>query len=204
VKLSDDFHGGLTSWSGATSQETASDWSFNHGFVRPGRLRLWKESMGMTDYQLEFVAQIEKKSLGWVYRAPDLNNYYATKITITKPGPLPVAGFVRYAVIDGKERERTSLPLPMTVRNDTLYRVQMAIKGDQYSTTVNGQMVDTWTDPRLPVGGVGFFSDKGEQATIRWVTVSNRDNFIGRVLSYLGFYVPLTPLLYQGHFVATF
>jgi hypothetical protein len=57
-------------------------------------------------------------------------------------------------------------------------------------------MVDTWTDNRLRSGGVGFFTDRGEEAALRWVTVSDRDNFVGRVLSYLGFLAPIQPDVY--------
>ena len=70
------------------SESPSRDWSFKDGFVRPAKLRLWKESMGMSDYQLEFAGEIEQKGLGWAYRAKDFRNYYANKIVITKPGPL--------------------------------------------------------------------------------------------------------------------
>jgi hypothetical protein len=194
VKLSDNFQTGLRDWKSFSA--SSSDWSFNHGFVQPGRLRLWKESLGMTDYQMEFVGQIERKGLGWAYRATDANNFYATKITITKPGPLPTADLVRYATVQGKQSSRVSLPLPMVIRNDTLYRVLLTVKGDNFSTAVNGQMVDTWSDKRLGAGGIGFFSDKGEVAVLRWVTVTHRDNFLGRMLSYIGFWAPLEPMVY--------
>ncbi len=194
VRLNDNFQGGLKDWKSFSSSN--SDWSFNHGFVQPGRLRLWKESLGMTDYQMEFVGQIEKKGLGWAYRAVDADNFYATKISIAKPGPLPTADMVRYATIGGKQSNRVSLPLPMVIRNDTLYRVMLTVKGDNFSTMVNGQMVDTWSDSRLRAGGIGFFADKGEVSSLRWVTVSHRDNILGRMLSFIGFWAPLEPLVY--------
>lgn len=194
VRLNDNFQGGLRDWKSFSPSN--SDWSFNHGFVQPGRLRLWKESLGMTDYQMEFAGQIELKGMGWAYRAVDGNNFYATKIVITKPGPLPMADLVRYATVGGLQSNRVNLPLPMVIRNDTLYRVQLAIQGNTFSTTVNGQMVDTWSDSRLPSGGIGFFADKGDVASLRWVTISHRDNILGRMLSYIGFWAPLEPLIY--------
>lgn len=196
VRLTENFKDGLKHWQPAAN--SASDWSFDHGFVRPGRLRLWKTSSQMTDYQMEFVGQIEKKGLGWVYRAKDHRNYYASKISLRKPGPLPTADLVRYAVVEGRESGRHRTPLPLTLRNDTLYRVQVNVKGQDFSTIVNGQMVDTWSDPRLSSGAIGFFSEPGEVASLRWVTVSNRDNFVGRVLSYLGFWTPMGPAFLPG------
>lgn len=196
TKLQDDFRGGLSSWRSAGPSESPSrNWSFKDGFVRPAKLRLWKESMGMSDYQLEFAGEIEQKGLGWAYRASDFRNYYANKIVITKPGALPLANLVRYAVIDGAEQNRTSTPLRMTLRRDTLYRVQMFVKGQDFTTTVNGQMVDSWSDNRLRTGGIGFFADGGEQASLRYVQVTDKDNVLGRLLSYLGFLRPISPVL---------
>jgi len=57
-------------------------------------------------------AKSSAKSIDWAFRAPDLRNYYGTKLIITKPGPLPNAGLVRFVVLDGRERERVELPLP--------------------------------------------------------------------------------------------
>jgi hypothetical protein len=201
VKLNEDFHTGLKGWQALSTPaaSSSSDWTFNHGFVQPGRLRLWKDSVNMTDYQLEFVGQIEHKGFGWAYRAVDGQNFYATKLDVVKPGPLPSTDLVRFAVIGGRESARVSLPLPFAVRNDSLYRVQVSVKGDSFSTRVNGQMVDTWSDSRLRAGGVGFFADKGEVASLRWVSVSNRDDMIGRILSYLGFITPIQPMIYYAY-----
>lgn len=203
VRLNDDFHGGLKSWQVAgdrtvTSGTRGPDWTFNHGFVQPGRLRIWKDSVKMTDYQLEFVGQIERKGFGWAFRATDARNYYASKLNVVKPGPLPATDLIRYTVVDGHESARVSVPIALNVRTDTLYRVIVSVKGQNFSTRVNGQMVDTWSDGRLGRGGVGFFADSGEQASLRWVTVSHRDDLVGRLLSFLGFIQPIEPLVYYA------
>ena len=110
---------------------------------------------------------------------------------ITKPGPLPRAELVRYSVIDGIASAKTKLPLPMVVRTDTVYHVKMNLRSDQFSTLINGQMVDNWSDGRLRTGGVGFFAEAGEIASIRWASVASRDNFIGHMLSYFGMLLPM-------------
>jgi hypothetical protein len=198
IKLEDDFKSGLGSWVSAGSAGSSSsgrEWSFKNGFVRSAKLRLWKDSLGMSDYQLEFAGEIEQKGLGWAYRARDVRNYYANKIVITKPGPLPSANLIRYAVINGVEQGRAATPLRMTLRRDTLYRVQMFVKGADFSTIVNGQMVDSWSDNRLRAGGIGFFAESGEQASLRYVQVTDKDTVLGRLLSHLGFLRPITPSL---------
>jgi hypothetical protein len=200
VKLNDNFQSGLRQWEATPVKvhagASAADWSFNHGFAQPGRLRLWKESLSMSDYQMEFVSQIEKRGVGWAYRASDEKNYYAEKIQIMKPGPLPRADLIRYAVVDGVEGGRVSIPVPLNLRPDTLYRVLVTVKGSSFSTQINGQMVDSWSDKRLKAGGVGFFADLGEVASLRWVTVTHRDDMVGRLLSYMGFLQPLEPEVY--------
>jgi hypothetical protein len=192
IRLQEDFKTGLDSWV-SSNNSTGREWNFKNGFVQPGKMRIWKSSVGLSDYNLEFVGEIEQKGLGWAYRATDSRNYYASKIVITKPGPLPTADLVRYAVVNGVERARAATPINMPLRRDSLYRVQMTIKGKDFSTAVNGQMVDSWSDEKLRTGGVGFFADKGEVATLRTVQITDKDTVVGRLLSYLSFVRPMAP-----------
>jgi hypothetical protein len=184
IRHYEDFRSGLSGWSGPAGW--SKDWSYDQaGFLRPGRFGLWRDSMALADYRLEFLGQIERTSLGWVFRAGDDRNYYAAKITITKPGPLPMADLVRYTVSDGKAGPATSVPLPFSIRNDTIYRVQMDLNGNHFTTRINGRMVDSWSDGQYRSGGVGFLSEAGELARVRWLRVSHRDDFLGRVCSFL-------------------
>jgi hypothetical protein len=195
VKVTDDFKSGLNSWiSVGSGVAHLQDWSYRDGFVRPGRLRLLKDSLSLTNYQIEFTGEIEQKGLSWVYRAKDAKNYYASKIVVTQPRPLPRAVLVRYALINGIQQSRVSVPLPVAARADALYKVEMTVRASDFSAIVNGSIVDTWSDARISTGGVGFFSDKDEVATLRYVSVTDKDTLLGRVLSYLGFLHPLTPV----------
>ena len=189
VKYTDDFEGTLSEWTGSAKD----GWASENGFVRPGRLRIWTPTKNMSDYQFEFAGQIEKKAVGFAFRATDPKNYYGTKIVIARPGPLARAELVRYAVIDGATKLRTSLPLPTVVLPDTTYRVQVNVKGEHFSTYLNGQVVDTWADGTLRAGGVGLFSDPGESALVSWVSLSSRDGALSHVLSYFGFIMPARP-----------
>ena len=188
VKYREDFGSGFAQWQGTLASD---GWSKVNGLVKPGRLRLWSPTEKMADYNFEFVGQVEQKGMGWAYRAQDLKNYYATKIVISKPGPLPRAELVRYAVVNGAAGVRTKLPLPIMIRTDTVYHVRMNVRSDQFSTLVNGQMVDTWNDQRFKTGGVGFFSEVGEMALLRWASVSSRDNVLGHLMSYFGMLLPV-------------
>lgn len=180
--LREDFHSGFGNWEGFGS--ASSDWSVQAGEVRPASLRLWKPSTSLSNYEMEFMGQIDHKSMDWAFRAADLRNYYATKLVITKPGPLPNAGLVRFIVLDGRERERVELPLPLTLERGVDYKVRVSVRGDRFLTSVNGQLISSWTDNRISRGGVGFFAENGESSLVKWVSVSERDSFLGRIASH--------------------
>lgn len=178
--LRENFGSGLANWVGGAD----TTWSRAGDYVMPGKLRLWQPSTHLSNYEMEFLGQIERKGMGWAFRAPDLRNYYGAKLLIERPGPLPNANLVRFVVLNGHETERLELPLPLTLDRATDYRVHVSVRGDRFLTSVNGQLVSSWMDARLSTGGVGFFSDTGEQAAIKWVSVSERDSMLGRFLSY--------------------
>jgi hypothetical protein len=184
VEIEDDFRTGLSSWDGAPGW--AKSWTYDQsGFVRTASLALLTPSMALADYDFEFLGQIQKKGIAWVYRASSLEDYYVTRLQLSNSGPLFSAKLVRYAVIQGKESRRAELPLPLTVHADTVYRVRVRVEGPNFSTWVQGQMVDFWSDEKLRRGGVGLFSAKNEQALVRWVRVTHQQDMLGRLCAYL-------------------
>jgi len=199
IHLKEDFKGSMDNWLGAplsaamarTPNLRELGWNFDNGLVRPGRLRIWQPSIDLSDYKMEFEGTIEKRAMSWTYRSINLDNFYASKIVVRRPGPIPSLEIVRYAMLDGKEGVRSRLPLPMNVMsaNSTLFHVETKVRGGQFTTYLNGQLIDTWSDARLKKGGVGFFAEAGEVAAIHWVNVEEeRAGLFGRVLS-LGFFV---------------
>jgi hypothetical protein len=187
VSYADDFRSGLDAWESRSNLTTS--WSYDAaGFVRPGPLAIFKPTVDLSDYRFEFLGEIDQKALGWAFRAQDLKNYYAMKFVVVKPGPLPLVRMVRYAVINGKEGPHTEKPLPMTVRTDMLYRIQVNARGGDFTIMAQGQVVDFWSDNRLRHGGVGFFSNRGERARLRWVEVSHQYDALGRLCAYLAPY----------------
>ncbi len=187
VAFADDFRSGLDAWQ-SRSNLTRS-WSYDAtGFVRPGPLAVFKPSVDLTDYRFEFLGEIDQKAIGWAFRAEDLNNYYAMKFVVVKPGPLPLVHIVRYAVINGKEGPHVEKPLPLMVRADMLYRVLVDARGSDFTIMAQGQVVDFWSDNRLRHGGIGFFCNRGEKARLRWVEVSHQYDALGRLCAYLAPY----------------
>jgi hypothetical protein len=192
ITLHQDFGSTLSSWTGWTAaamprvddprRERVDDprWASAAAPV----LRIWKRSTALQNYQMEFSGEIEKKSLSWAFRALNEKNYYATKILITKPGPLPNAGLVRYAMVDGRESDRVQLPLPLTLERGSHYRVRVSVQDEHFITFLNGQVISSWSDKRLLRGGVGFFEDSDDPQKVAWINLSERDSFLGKMLAH--------------------
>jgi hypothetical protein len=193
VTLHHDFRAGMTDWvnvalNGTTKVDDPHDWKTPtpSSLVVPGSLRLWSRSIPLRNYQMDFSAQIERKSFSWAFRASNPANYYAAKIEITRPGPQPNADLIHYAMIDGHVHDRVQLPLPLTLEKGSEYVVRVSVQDDRFVTFLNGQVISSWSDKRLTRGGVGFFSDTDDQQLVSWVNLSARDSVMGRMLAHFG------------------
>lgn len=189
VTQREDFRSGLRDWvstvsdgvsAGVRSAQIAPD-----GSMLPGSLQIWKRTTLLSNYEMEFMGEIEQKGMGWAFRASDAGNFYGTKLNIgaAKNGTTN-SNVVRYVMIDGKEVDRVQLPLPVTIAANTSYKIRLSVRDNRFVTTVNGQVISSWADNRLHTGGVGFFTDPGELARVHWVTLAERDSFLGRMVSH--------------------
>ena len=187
VTLTHDFFSqGVGDFMGSVRPGGKRDWSLDANGLRTGKIRIWQRSTALQDYDVDFLGQIEQKSLGFAFRAPDVKNYYGTKLILqgrsTAGGPN--AGLVRFVMLDGREQERKQLPLMLTLERGVPYRVHLSVQGSRFVTAVDGQVVSSFSDSRLPRGGVGFFSEDGEVSTVRWVSLAERDSMLGRLLAH--------------------
>ncbi|HVO97226.1 MAG TPA: hypothetical protein VMT15_04130 [Bryobacteraceae bacterium] len=198
VTLREDFSHGLSDWTTATIRNAAARVDDPKGLalpsndpsiVHPGSLRIWNRSTSLENYQMEFMGGLEKKSLSWAFRAGDARNYYATKVMIVKPGPLPNAALVRYVMMNGREWDRVQLPIPVTLERGGNYRVRVSVQDDRFITYLNGQVISSWSDKRLHRGGVGFFADDDDPQKVAWVSLSERDSFLGKMLAHFSLIV---------------
>jgi len=185
VQFSDTFHEGMESWN-APPKSLPPGWSRHpDGYVQTGQLALYHPSAAYSNYRLEFFGQIESKSMGWVVRAHDMQNYYAMKFTVVEPGLRPIIAMVHYPVVGGKKGNRVEVPLSVMVHNDTAYHVTVEVEGNRMITSIEGLEVDRWTDDTLASGGVGFFSEPGERARLYWMKLAANDDWLGRICGYL-------------------
>ena len=184
LELNDTFQKGMGAWGQAKTM--APGWAKSpDGYVRPGQLALYQPTVGLSNYDMEFLGQIENKSMDWVVRAKDKQNYYAMKFKVIEPGLRPVIAMVHYPVVNGVAGKESRIPLNIMVHNNSAYHVSVSVEKNRIITAIEGQEVDRWIDDTLPKGGVGFFADAGERARLYWVRVSRNEDFLGRVCSYL-------------------
>jgi hypothetical protein len=146
-------------------------WTTNWGSDAPinksRQISLFRPSMSMTDYRFEFRGQIEKKAIGWIFRASNSKNYHVAKIEIIKPGLNPIVALVKYSVIKGQEGTHTQVMLPNEFKMDSTYKIRMDVQGDKFTTYVQEKLVDYWISDQVKTGGAGFVTDRGERAQIK-------------------------------------
>jgi hypothetical protein len=145
------------------------DWfqNFSPDAQRPRKISLLRASGDLADYRVEFESAIQSKAVGWVYRAKDPQNFYVSKLEIQRPGAEPAVVAVHYAVIDGQEQARTRVALPRGAGAGAVYKIRFQAVGNRFTTWVQDQKVDDWTDGRIKAGGTGLYSEDGERAALR-------------------------------------
>ncbi|MEP7353933.1 MAG: hypothetical protein ABI824_11940 [Acidobacteriota bacterium] len=130
------------------------------------RISVFKGSQQLSDYRVEFTAQIQTKAIGWMFRGMNPRNYYVAKIEALKPGLDPTVALVRYAVIDGKVEERKETILPFKTRAAMRYNIRFEAVRSRFTAWVNDQKIDEWRDTRIGSGSVGMYAEPGEAAVV--------------------------------------
>jgi hypothetical protein len=181
VRHFDDFRSGLGAWQGV--EGWSKTWSYSGStLLEPGLLALYSPTLKMSDYSMEFLGQIERRSMSWAVRAENLSNYYALRIVITRSGPASAGVLQRYPVTEGRQGAVQSLPLPpnLSLQQGKLLRVRTDVAGRQFTVRVQDQVVDSFTVATHARGGIGFFNVKGDRSMLRWVEVMHQYDYLGR------------------------
>lgn len=143
--LHDDFRGPLEGWFG--SRDWAHSWSRDPaGYMRVGQLALYRPSLALQDYQLEFFGQAEKKNLSWVFRASDLRNYYVARLVVVHPGPPAQLALERAAVVAGVESQKVQVPIRELVDLSRPQHIVVDVVGNSFRTSLGVVVVDFWRD----------------------------------------------------------
>ena len=135
------------------------------------QITIYRPSLKLSDYRLEFQASIDAKSVGWVFRAADPNNYYAMKLMTVSSGLSSKVALFKYLVANGKQTQVGRVPIDLAVHPDTVFGVRLDVRGPQFTTYIQGQQVDSWTDDQLKIGGAGFLNEREERGKVKSVSI---------------------------------
>jgi hypothetical protein len=166
ICLEDHFDAGWNNWAGGVQ-----DWLLDVAGVRTGSLALFVPTLELEDYELEFLTRIDHHSVTWVIRAAGPDDYFRCTLTAQPGGELEftrcmVTGGVAQSGVRAAQRHAARPRAAMTVRTE--------VSGDTFAVSIGGKTIDTWTDDRLPIGGIGFIGTPDDRARLYWVRLSFR------------------------------
>jgi hypothetical protein len=167
IRLEEHFGSGWGNWEGGTQ-----DWLVDVAGVRTGSLALFLPTLELVDYELEFLARIDTKSLTWVVRATDLQEYMRCTLTAIPGGELE---FSRAVVRAGATEDAVIAPVRIPGKPRAAMTVRTRVTGDTFAVTVDGKDMDTWQEDRLYCGGIGFMGASDDRARLYWVRISSTE-----------------------------
>ena len=148
--------------------EWASD---STGSARGRQISLYRPSVSMSDYRLEFLGRIEHRSLGWVFRATDSKNYYVAKLEAAQPAARALT-ITHFAVIRGFEGLHIQRTLKLAPGAAGMLRVRLEARGPRFTVYLQNQVVEDWEDDRLKSGGLGFLNEREERGQVQSIQIS--------------------------------
>jgi hypothetical protein len=164
IRLEDRFDAGLGNWVGGVA-----DWKVDVAGVRPGALALFAPSLGMADYDLEFLVRIDQKSLSWVFRAADEQNYHLATISNSPQGRT----FTRSSVIEDQPGLSVTTPVRQAGNPKSAVTIHTRVRGNDFTVSMDGEPIERWSDNRLSIGGVGFTGGPEQKARLYWMRLTS-------------------------------
>jgi hypothetical protein len=165
VHFEEHFDGGWDNWVGGVQ-----DWKVDVAGVRTGSMALFMPTLDLEDYDLEFFARIDTKSINWVVRAAGEDQHLRCSLTAVEGNQLE---FSRTFVKGGATENTMVAATRVPGKKRTAVTIRTTVSGSSFAVTVDGAAVDTWTEKRLPSGGVGFMGTPEDRARLYWVKVSS-------------------------------
>jgi hypothetical protein len=183
VSIDADFSQPPEGWVGG--RDRTRPWSREARSIRVAQLMLHRPSLRLTDYRFEFSAEIHGRSLGWVFRASDLRNYYLARLIAARPGASEPLILERSVVVSGDEAHRVQVPLRERFDVRRPVRIEVEVSGSDFKTSIDGRVVDFFHDDLLTSGGVGFTGEPDDRPRVFWMRVRHHDDLLGRVSAWL-------------------
>ena len=167
VRIEEHFGSGWDNWVGGMKE-----WKVDVAGVRTGPLALFVPALELIDYELDFLARIDTRSLTWVVRAAGLEEYLRCTLTAVAAGELELS---RCAVIAGVAQAPVTSAQRLPGKPRSAMTVSTRVSGDTFTVSVDGKSIDTWDDDRFPMGGIGFTGAPDDRARLYWVKLSSTE-----------------------------
>jgi hypothetical protein len=167
VRIEEHFGSGWDNWVGGMK-----DWLVDVAGVRTGPLALFVPTLELIDYDLDFLARIDTRTINWVVRAAGADEYLRCTLTAVGGGELE---FSRCAVISGVEQTPVIAPQRLPGKPRSAMTVSTHVSGDSFTVSVDGKNIDAWDDDRFPMGGIGFIGAPDDRARLYWVRLSSTE-----------------------------
>jgi hypothetical protein len=148
------------------------DWLVDVAGVRTGSLALFVPTLELIDYELDFLARIDTRSLTWVVRAAGNDEFLRCTLTAIGGGELE---FSRCAVISGVAQTPVIAAQRLPGKPRSAMTVSTRANGDSFTVSVDGKIIDAWDDDRFPMGGIGFTGAPDDRARLYWVRLSSTE-----------------------------
>jgi hypothetical protein len=148
------------------------NWGVGPSNPHPERqITLYRPSLKLSDYRIEFQASSDTKSIGWVFRAADQDNYYAMKLSEVSDDPAPQVALFKYVVLNGRQTQVGRVPIDQAVEADTVFNIRTDVRGSQFSTYIQGRLADVWASDQFKAGGAGFLNEGEERGKVKSVSI---------------------------------
>jgi hypothetical protein len=167
VRIEEHFGEGWDAWVGGTAE-----WKVDVAGVRTGPLALYRPSLELIDYEVEFLARIDTRSVSWVVRAAGLEEYVKCTLTAIPGGELE---FTRCAVVGNQPQTPVTATKRVPGKPRTAMTIGTRVTGDTFAVSVDGIDIDFWNDDRFPMGGAGFLGAPDDRARLYWVRLSSTE-----------------------------
>ena len=144
------------------------DWipAWSDGY-RGDEIALFAPSQEWSDYLVESLSG-PNQEIAWIYRASDAHNYYVVKLGAGGRGLLRL---LRYAVVQGEMSNRAETAVTRPTPADHSYKVQLEVRGSEFTLLLEGEPAAGWSDDRLNKGGFGVISKNTDLADLAGVKV---------------------------------
>jgi alpha-L-rhamnosidase len=142
------------------------------GRVSGGDVTLAKTGTGWTDYVFTVDVTPVTRAAAVAFRAPDSRNGYMWQLHANDNA------LKTHRMVNGSFPTDARRTVPFVVDTGVTYELSVRVEGQTFTTSIDGTVVDTWTDPSATgsrAGTIGFREASGEVAEFDNVRVTSPD-----------------------------